>query len=213
MTTPCEFGDLDCPQEDNFAAIAKQLHETAVEAEDRIFCMEQQLRSAVNRPTFVATTTVDMGPFGSSDGLDSLSGSGLFSTTVASTINFSNSLLERSLANWLPSPGVWHIGAYGAAFPTGAATDNSYRQLRIIKFRINPGTGANEFLQECSHTSFESANGVQVLLCSDGVFKIDPGERIIILFRHGNIASTVSVATGAIVWFTRLSDSDVIRVI
>jgi hypothetical protein len=210
---PCDFEDMDCPQETNFAAIAKQLHETAVQAEERIFCMEQQLRSAVNRPTFVATTTADMGPFSSSVGTDPQTGSTIFRTTDPITVNFSNMISPNSTVGWALDPGIWHVGAYGASFSVGAASDNTYRQLRILKVRTHPIVGTAEFLEEASHTSYESANGVQILLSVDGVFKMEAGERILFLFRHGNTASNVSIDDGAIVWMTRLSDSDVVRVI
>lgn len=213
MTSPCEFDDLDCPNEENFAAIAKQLHETAVQAEERIFCMEQQLRSAVNRPTIVVTTTADMGPFASVSGTDPNTGSTLFTTATPITVNFANMVSPNSTVGWALPPGIWHVGAYGASFSVGAASDNTYRQLRILKIRTHPIVGTAEFLEEASHTSYETANGVQILLSVDAVFKLEAGERILFYFRHGNIASNVSIAPGAIAWMTKLSDSDVVRVI
>lgn len=213
MTSPCEFEDLDCPQEENFAAIAKQLHETAVQAEERIYCMEQQLRSGVNRPTIVVTTTADMGPFSSSSGTDPNTGSTLFGISTPMTTTFANMVSPNSGFGWALPPGIWHVGAYGASFSVGAASDNTYRQLRIIKVRTHPIVGTSEFLEEASHTTYETANGVQILLSADGVFKMEAGERILFLFRHGNITSNVSIAAGAIAWMTRLSDADVVRVI
>ena len=213
MTSPCEFDDLDCPQPENYAAIAKQLHETAVQAEERIYCLEQQLRSAVNRPTFMVTTTADMGPFSNVSGTDPNTGSTLFRVADPVTVNFANMISPNSNFGWALPPGIWHVGAYGASFSVGAASDNTYRQLRILKVRTHPIIGTAEFLEEASHTSYESANGVQILLCADGVFKMEAGERIIFYFRHGNVASNVSVATGAIAWMTKLSDSNVVRVI
>lgn len=212
MTSPCDFEDMDCPQETNFAAIAKQLHETAVQAEERIYCMEQQMRSGVNRPTIVVTTTADMGPYGSTLGTDD-TGWTIFSPSAPVTTSFSNMVSPNSFFGWALPPGVWHVGAYGASFSVGAASDNTYRQLRILKVRTHPIVGSFEFLEEASHTSYETANGVQILLCADGVFKMEAGERILFLFRHGNIASDVSIATGAIAWMTKLSDSTVVRVI
>ena len=213
MTSPCEFNDMDCPQEENFAAIAKQLHETAVQAEERIYCMEQQLRLAVNLPTFVATSTADMGPFANVSGTDPATGSVLFTTSTPITVNFANMVSPNSILGWALAPGIWHVGICGASFSVGAASDNTYRQMRITKVRTHPIVGTNEILQEASHTSYETANGVQILLSVDGVFKIETGERIQFLFRHGNTASNVSIATGAIMWMTRISDSNVVRVI
>lgn len=213
MTTPCNFDDLDCPEPENYAAVAKQLHETALQAEERIYCLEQQMRSAVNRPTFMVTTTGDMGPFVAESGTDPLTGDDLFSFGTPVTVNFGNIPSPSSIFGWALSPGIWHVGAYGASFSVGAASDNTYRQLRILKVRTHPIVGTNEFLEEASHTSYESANGVQILLSVDGVFKIEAGERILFIFRHGNIASNVSIAAGAIAWMTKLSDSNVVRVI
>jgi len=214
MTHLCGFDSLDCPEPENFAAVAKQLHETAQQAEERIYCMEQFLRYAVNRETYVMTSTADMGPFTSSTGTDPTAGSIIFSPahTFANTfLNFPipfNSTIGRTL----PS-GMWHIGAYVATFSVGAANDNTFRRLRIVKARTNPSTGGNTFVDEVSHTSFESANGVQILMTVSGVFKIEEGDRIMLLFAHGNTSSNVSIATGALGWFTKLSDADVVRVI
>lgn len=213
MTSPCNFDDLDCPQPENYAAIAKQLHETAMQAEERIYCLEQQLRSAVNRPTVVVTTTADMGPFSADIGTDPLTGSQIFSPSHAVVNTFRNTLdATTSFNGWSLSPGMWHVGAYGATFSVGAASDNTYRQIRAILMRPNPA-GLFTYAQEDSETSFESANGVQILITTSAVFRVEAGDRVIFIFRHGNIASNVSIATGAIAWFTRLSDSNVIRVI
>lgn len=213
MTSPCEFDELDCPQPDNYAAIAKQLHETAVQAEERIYCIEQQLRSAVNRPTVVLTTTADMGPFANTSGTDPLTGVQIFGPSHTFTTTFRNTLdVAGSGTGWALSPGMWHVGVYGATFSTGAATDNSYRQMRAVLARPNPA-GLYTYAQEDSETSFESANGVQILITTSAVFRVEAGDMVLFLFRHGNLASTVSVATGAIAWFTKLSSSDVVRVI
>lgn len=215
MTSPCEFDDLDCPQEENFAAIAKQLHETAAQAEERIYCMEQQLRSAVNRPTYVTTTTADMGSFAANVGTSPNDFWAIFLPFHAKVVNFSNILEPQNTGlGWKLPTGLWHIGAFVASFSVGAASDNTYRQLLVMRIRVNPSTGGIlPILDEASHTSFESANGVQILMTASGVFRIEGDDTILFGFKHGNIASNVSVATGAIAWFTRLSDSDVVRVI
>ena len=214
MTSPCEFDDLDCPNQENYAAVAKQLHETALQAEERIYCLEQQLRYAVNRETLVLTTTVDMGPFPSSSGTTSNGGFAIFQTSTASTLTFLNFELPVSTGTgWLLPAGLWHVGCYGATFSVGAANDNTYRQVRIIRGRVDPDTGGLDYLEEASHTAFETANGVQILITVSDVFKVEEGDRILFAFRHGNTSSNVSIAPGAIIWFTRLSDADVIRVI
>lgn len=215
MTSPCEFDDLNCPEPENYAAVAKQLHETALQAEERIYCLEQQLRYAVNRETLVQTTTADMGPFASSSGTTTDGGFTIFTTATASTLSFLNFELPPSEGSngWRLPPGMWHVGCYGATFSVGAANDNTYRQMRIIKGRTNPDTGGLEYLEEASGTAFETANGVQILITVSDVFKVEEGDRILFLFRHANTSSNVSIASGAIVWFTRLSDADVIRVI
>jgi hypothetical protein len=216
MSTPCEFEELDCPEPENYAAIAKQLHETAQQAEDRVYCIEKLLRYAVNRETYVATTTTTMGSFSSSDGTNPLTGSAIFTSGQPLTVNFANFPVEQirlSGGQWLIPAGVWHIGVYGASFCVGAASDNTYRQIRIRRSRVNPLNGSLDTLNEIAHTSFESANGVQILMNASGVLRIDLDDRITFTFRHGNTASNVSIDVGAIVWFTKLSEADVSRVI
>jgi hypothetical protein len=214
VTTPCNFEDMDCLEPENYAAVAKQLHETAVEAEERIYCMEKLLRYAVNRETYVLTTTADMGPFSSSSGTDPFGGSSLFSPSHTFTNTFLNFPLPINSFTGRTLPvGMWHVGAYGATFSVGAANDNTYRQMRIVRARTDPVTGSSIYIDEVSHTTFETANGVQMLMTVSGVFRVEEGDRILILFRHGNTSSGVSVASGAIAWFTKLSDSDVVRVI
>jgi hypothetical protein len=213
MSDTCDFEDLDCPEPENYAAVAKQLHETALEAEQRIYCMEALLRSAVNRPTYVATTTVDMGPFSSSSGLVP---GGVFifvPGTTAMTVNFANFVAPTYSNGWVLPTGVWHVGAFVATFSVGAANDNTYRQLRILRSNTNPDDGSVFTLDEVAHTAFETANGVQILMTASAVFKLEEQQRVVFLFRHGNTSSNVSIATGAIVWFTKLSDADVIKVI
>lgn len=214
MSDLCDFSDLDCPQPQNYAAIAKQLHETAVQAEERIYCLEAALRRGVNLPTYVATTTAVMGPFSASNGLLPGTGFSIFLPTTASTVNFANFVAPGSSTfGWALPTGVWHAGAFVQSAPTGAATDNSYRELQMQHVRTNSSTGGNLLIQEISQTSFESANGVPVLLTTSGVIRLEAGERILFTFRHGNAASSVSIAAGAILWFTRISDANVIEVI
>jgi len=212
VSDTCDFEDLDCPDPQNYAAVAKQLHETALEAEQRIYCIEALLRSAVNRPTYILTTTADMGPFASSSGTVP-GGTGILTSTTPATTTFSNMLTPTYNSGWILPTGVWHVGLYGATFSVGAANDNTYRQMRILKVNTNPDDGTIFTLDEAAHTAFETANGVQILMTCSAVFRIEDQQRVIFLFRHGNTSSNVSIATGAIAWFTRLSDADVIKVI
>ena len=50
---------LDCPDEQNYAAIALQLQETALQAEQCLYDAEVALRAAVNPATIVRTTSIN----------------------------------------------------------------------------------------------------------------------------------------------------------
>lgn len=209
MSDPCDFPALDCPTPQNYAAIAKQLHETAVQAEERIYCTEQQLRSAVNRPTYVATTTANMGPFSATTANDTFS---IFNSTIASTVNFNNhpTIAVDTAGRWTLGPGMWHMGCSVNLSATGGATDNSYRQLTLVR-RNN--IGGPHTLDRVIQTTFETANSVVYYMTLSAILRVATFETVQFQFSHGNIASTVRIDTGATVWFTKISDSDVIRVI
>lgn len=209
MTNPCEFSDLDCPTPENYAAIAKQLHETALETEERIYCIEHQLRSGTNRPTYVATTTASMGPFPATTANVTFS---IFGSGTASTVNFNNhpTIAVDNGGRWTLGPGMWHMGCGIVLSTAGAATDNSYRQITLVR---QNNIGGSNVLDRVIQTTYETANSVVYYMTLSAILRVGAFETVQFQFSHGNLASSYSIFSGAVVWFTKISDSDVIRVI
>lgn len=209
---------MDCPDPENYAAIAKQLHATALDAEERIYCLEQQLRSAVNRPTFVMTTTGTMGNFGAVSNISNLLDSwSLFGGATPVTINFQNSdlTLRSPTVGFRPSPpaGIYHIGVYINPGAIGAQDNNSFRSIMITSATLNPLTGGLQFHDVAMRTTFCSTTATGDHLTLSTVMRFDGVRFPMFMFRHGNTSSSMNIAIGAIAWITRLSDDQVLRVL
>lgn len=204
---------LSCPEPDNYAAVAKQLHETALEAEDRIAALEYQLRSAANRPTIVQTTTaLRTGIAANSDTLIGPSFGSGFTTTFNNTVLDSDEQIANNdeVFNVL-GEGIYEVGFTCNAIPSGAADSNSFRVLRIQQYTPDPtSTGplqlGGRLVNQASYTLFESnvGNGVDVSLA--GHFRITAGDWIFFTLLHSNTSSTMNISIGAIGWLHRLSD-------
>jgi hypothetical protein len=210
---------LSCPEPENYAAVAKQLHETALEAEARIREIEYQLRAAANRPTIVQTTTVTRTVSANTETIIGPTfGSGF-------TTNFNNTALDSDeqianndeVFNVLGS-GMYEVGFSCNATPTGVADSNSFRLLRIQQYTPDPLSSGPiqvgfSLANHASYTLFESSvgNGVDVSLI--GEFRINAGDIIFFTLQHNNTSSTVNIAVGAIGWLHRISDATVTAVL
>lgn len=214
MTEPCNFEGMDCPDPENYAAVAKQLHETALQAEERIYCMEQLLRSAVNRPTYMATSTAIQGPFVNSNPNDNSDVRGLFNNANL-TVNFANFSLGSAAPNGFRLPaGIWLVGAYTEDINIGGSPDNVYHQLLVTRYKLDPLTGSTLPLLDISaNSTYESLDGIPNQLTVSGIFRFDGTESVGFFFRHGNTTGTVQIEIGAKVWMHKLSDANLLRVI
>lgn len=201
-----------CPQPQNYAAIAKQLHETALEAERRIHEIEYLLRAAGNRPTIVQTTTALQ--TGIIANFEELIGPGM--ATFASTFN--NTILpsDQAITNNntvfdILGPGIYEVGFTGNLIASGVADSNSGRMVRIQQYTPDPASlgpiqAGFSLVHDASFTFFESnvGNGVDVALV--GEFRINPGDILFFTVNHGNTSSTLNLSIGAIGWLHKLSD-------
>lgn len=207
---------LSCPQESNFAAIAKQLHETAVEAENQIYDLEFQLRAAANRPTIVQTTT---NPQSIPANVDTIL---LF---PGITSNFNNTVAPSSMRIssdagmfQILGEGVYEIGVTGNLIAVGAVDNNSVRQVSIQHHVADPSSagpilaGYRE-VQRSSFTLFESNVGNGVDFSIVGHFRIKPNDIIFFTVLHGNTSSNLSYGIGGIGWLHKLSDSSITAVL
>lgn len=206
--------DLSCPQPENYAAIAKQLHLTALQAEARIFELEHELRSAVNRPTYVQTSTAtitgivanleeNIGPFGG----------GNFVTTFDNTGAAFENIDSPTMFN-ITGEGMYEIGMYANVIASGAVNDNSWRSFRIAQQRPDPtAPNGTAIVDEVSYTMFESNTGVGASCCLVGHFRIREGDSVRFFMFHQNTSSTLNASIGNIVWLHKLSDSSNITVV
>lgn len=208
---------LSCPQPGNFAAVAKQMHQTAVQVEQRIFEVEQQLRSAVNRPTIVQTSTGVIGSFVAN--VEAAFGS--FSTTFNFT--FDNTGTGDNIDNndeiYIElGEGFYEIGLFVSSAPTGAVTNNSVRTWQIKQFRPDPGSldpilPGFSVINLAGFTETEPNVGLPVTMAFSSAFRIQPRDRIMFTFLHSNVASTINFAAGVILWMSKVSDSTLTEVL
>lgn len=205
MTTP-----LSCPEPENYAAVAKQMHETALEAEARIFELEHLLRFAVNRPTLIQTTTVAITGLGAN--IDNLIGPG--QTTSTRTFDNTALLSEKGVDEFdifaELGEGLYEVGMFANVIASGAVDDNSIRSFRIVQQRPDPNLGVVT-VQDSGYTMFESNTGVGSDCCIVSHFRMRTSDRLAFIFFHQNTSSTMNVSSGNIFWLHKLSDSSIIR--
>lgn len=210
---------LDCPAPGNLAAIAKQLHETAQEAEDQIAASEQSMRAAVNRPTVILTSTANL--TGLSNGVqndiglsatwattfDNTSGGGGSGTGAFGPQNFGAFTTRLG-------EGLYEVGFCATAVASGVVNDNTNRQFLIQHLRPDPTalTGERE-IQTVGILVFESNTGVGSEVSFVGEFRAREGDRFAFLFSHDNTGSTMTLNSGAIIWGSKVSNSDLTQVI
>lgn len=199
MTQPI---DLDCPEPDNYAAVALQLQETALQAEQRMYEVERTLRAAANRGTIVQTTTALRTGFVSGTTFSDIAPTG-----VANTVNFNNMPIGWSYSNIpvLPGAGMYDIGFSGNLIASGAVTDNSMRAIRIQQRRTVPGGGGVQSIVDTAEgVIFEANVGGGMDITVVGTFHLQPDDEVHFDFRHLNAASTMNISIGAIYWATFL---------
>jgi hypothetical protein len=211
---------MSCPDSENFAAIAKQLHKTALEAEARIYELEYQLRAAANRSTIVQTTNATQTGIGtgSQNLIGPTFGSG-FVTSFNNTVLASDKQIANNNAvfNAL-GDGIYEVGLYCNVIASGVADSNSFRQIRIQHYTPDPGSsgpiqlGAS-LVDHASFTQFESAVGNGVDTTVIGEFNIKAGDWIFFTLEHNNTSSTLNVSSGAIGWLTKISDATLTAVL
>lgn len=215
MTTP-DIVDLSCPEGANFAAIALQMQETALETEAGILQLERLLRAAVNRPTMLQTSTgtiTGLTAFQPSQRLGPLAGFGYttnFNNTGLNTnIDTSARLLYAGLGD-----GLYQLGIYVNLVASGAVDDNSFRTVTITSFRTDPAATNGETINNRSErTVFETNTGVGVDICVTAVFRLTAADRVDFMLEHGNTSSTLNAPAGAVVWMSKLSSPDSVVVV
>lgn len=198
---------VDCPHEENYAAIALQLQETALQAEQCLYAAETALRRVPNPNTTILTLT-NANAYSSVPEYTPMFG--------VQDIVFSNSA-RTSLLFENPAPtGVWMVGCNFTAVATGAINDNTYRELTIAVWPSDISTTTTTLAPATSWattTVYEPNNGTGVDISALTVLEVGEAERIVFFFRHGNTSSTLNVPIGAFFWATRISDATALRVV
>lgn len=196
---------LDCPDEQNYAAIALQLQETALQAEACLYEVETLLRQVTNPPTVLFTVT----------GIEPVSAN-VFQRIgeAAGTTVFANSpRINMSTVSVDWTAGVWEVGVCVTAVSSGATTVDSIRELSIGVLPSNAPTSPSiPTAAFSSITTTEPNDGVGVDMTHSTVVIVEEGEEVAFFFRHTN-ASIVNIQAGALYWATRLSDSTALRVV
>lgn len=207
---------LSCPEPDNYAAIAKQLHETALEAENRIFVLEQQLRAAVNRPTLIQTSTATEN--GIPDNVEYRLGPGAGSVAFARTFDntgvFGSQTVDATDWASILGEGLYDFGIYTNVIPSTVVNDNSDRLFRVLHLRPDPSapSGVRQ-INQAAYMLFESNTGVGVDVCLVGTFKLIPGDFVEFILIHTNTLSTLDSPAGRICWMHKSSDATVLSVV
>jgi len=205
---------LDCPQPSNYAAIAKQMHATALQVEESIFDLERQLRSAVNGPTYIQTSTATItGLVANVEQFVGPSGGGSYVTTFDNTGAFFLDVDSPGMFE-ITGAGMYEIGMFVAVVASGAVDDNSWRSFRIAQQRFDSDEPSGlAIVDEVSYTLFESNTAVGTSCCLVGHFRIEPTDTVRFLLFHQNTSSTLTASAGSIVWMHKLSDSNVLTVV
>jgi hypothetical protein len=195
---------LTCPQPQNYAAVALQLQNTALQTEACLFTLEQQLRNATNPLTTIITST----------GNESVAANVLTDLGITSfTINFSNWTANQllSLGPNLPA-GVYQVGVMLNATAAGVVDDNSLRVLRIrTKKAGTPTAAAADFSDEI--TIYEPNNGTGSDMSLFTTVTLNGTQELLFSFTHTNTSSLITIATGARYWWSKLSDQVALRAV
>lgn len=186
-----------CPEPENYAAVALQLQQTALQAESCIFALEQQLRGAVNMPALIVP--VSAGGIAANTSFILSTGTATFQNSSYTSFGF-------------PLPrGVYQVGLSFTITATGVVNDNTYRFAQIgVRNFYAPLTVPNRF--NVFETSFEANTGNGMDMGLHTVVESDGNDKILFYAQHGNTSSTMNVTAG-LGWAIRLSDLDAPRVV
>lgn len=204
--------DLSCMDGANMAAVGLQLQLTALEAEQRIYGLEQRQRAALNRPTKVQRSTATITGF-IADVFPGDQSIGPFNSAGNWVVDFDNTGLDQkvdstSLLTGLGA-GLYEVGISCNVIASGAVTDNSYRIVRILIYRADPtATDGFVLFEEASLTLYESNTGIGVDFTVTGEFRLETTDKIVFALQHANAGSTLNSTAGALAWITKKSSND-----
>jgi len=210
---------LTCPDAPNMAAVAKQMHATAVQAEQDINVIEERMRRGVNPPAVVVTTTAPVAGLSANADHD-IGALATFTTAFDNTNGMggggSGTFGPQSFGHFTTvlGEGLYEVGFCLTVTASGVVDDNSLRLFEIRQMRPDPTIFLGESLvQRTGFTNFETNTGTGTDVAFAGHFRMRPLDRFMFVVFHGNTSSTLTVATGAILWSSKVSESSLTRVL
>lgn len=200
-----------CPQPENYAAIAKQLHDTALRAEAVIYDMEQQLRSAVNRPTLINTSDAPQTDI-PAGGDNVLSPSSVVTFVNFPLLSSTDSVYSDADTYRVTGEGIYEVGMSGTVVPQGAIFAASHRTFKVQLVRPDPAELISPTVFTSGYTIYEPNWAAGVDFSYSVIMRIKPFDTVQFLINHGN-TSDLTLSTGAIFWMQKVSDVDITRVV
>jgi hypothetical protein len=196
---------LTCPENPNLADVALQLQYTALQAEQCIYTQEQLLRSAVNRPTIITTTTAT---FNVSSGVETS-----LVDVGTPVVTFNNSTIAppgTAWRNFFLQGGIFLCGVtYNVT--AAAPTDNTLRRTALgLRNTYDPSP---QYSQSLVFTQYETTAALGVDVSVMGVFAATPNRTYGNATLLQNNGSSVTVSTGLVLWATRLGDTTATRTV
>lgn len=195
---------FDCLTPPNYAAVALELQQTAMQAEACIFNVEQLLRRAPNAPTQIRTST---GTYSFAANVLATFASPLPTTTLT----FSNISVVDFMSSPLPA-GVWQVGCSLNVTAVGTVNVETYRQV-YIRVRNQFASPSSTPIYWASQSTFEPNVGNGVEMCATATVVVNGSQRVMFQMIHNNTGSNLEIQTGAIFWATRLSDPIALEVV
>lgn len=186
---------LWCGTDQEYAATALIMQHDAFAIEAALDSISDSLASYYARPSLVLTGTV------AQTGVAANTTATLFPTWAATYVNSItlNATFAVNPTVTIPRSGIYRFGAYMPMTASGAVTALSDRLMTVT---ATAATSAAPTLGTTAYRTRETSTGGERLSASAGRFYAVAGDgvRLTVTFSHGNVASTMNVGTGALLW-------------
>lgn len=178
------------------------------------------LATAINKPCRIAQLAVNTAGIAANQASSIFSGNTWTILYDSSDIAFSPTVTPFTQQGMGEEPGIYHLGAYIASQPTGAATANTVRQLEVRATVPSDRTvfPARTKLARALSTGYETTVGFHPLVAELEVYTPFPSVGVAVfagtifdaMFFHQNTGSTVQLNAGSLAWIWRAADVEAI---
>lgn len=213
---------LYCPEADDYAAVALYMQDLGTRIDSTLDAQRDALDGFLRRPTIIVTTTVNKnmtGPGNRQDIFDTvLFNNSTFMTLRTVTVPLAATYIDigsqAGVSPVVPYPqGSYVIGACTRMTATGGVTAFSSRSVFINVFDDTSPTG-NILVDFTEDTTFDSNTGgdeaqnakISVELLRTSGVRVNHG------VSNENVASSVDVLAGALLYVTYMGPLDIIEV-